>query len=346
MHIGIYASYDMSEIGLSALRLADLAAGLGLDVKYLVTGNHVLNLDETWDQRVRSAGKASFASWGRDATCCVWFEPHRARLELVRAVNSKARQVLVLPWQSVPDRQDWWLKAYDLVLCPSERSWIALSHALDRPSEAQVLHWTSGFSGEAISRRRDDAVDVYAPLGCATKRYHGTDVLRCVDTLLDNIPELHFVVSSPSSWNREERCTVKQMQEHHNSRFISLVRPPMQAHVQQMARSHWVWLPEVRPHNGLSAAQATASGAPVMAWNVSPNDEVTYADRNSHLIHCEFESNWLYAPTVIWDSLMVMQACTAAFTDRKAWEGHHEEAKALTPDERSFTNFWKAVWGY
>src|ERR1019366_2785661 len=99
--IGIVTPYGRIETTTVALRLADLALSLGIDVRLIATQHKETQIHPFWDHRVRSSRGDGLYRAIQGCTQVVHLELNKSIVAQVNLVAANATQILVPRWHSL-----------------------------------------------------------------------------------------------------------------------------------------------------------------------------------------------------------------------------------------------------
>jgi glycosyltransferase involved in cell wall biosynthesis len=349
MMIGIVTQYGRNETTTAALRLADLALSLGLDVRLVATSLKESHIHPFWDHRVRSSRGDGIYRAIHGCTHVVHFEVDRVVMAQVNLVAEKAVQILVPRWHSLHHSDVALVKEFDYVVCPGKTCDQIIQRELFKNCDAPNLLWGKWDSG-IVSVRREGTVqdakirvcffcDASAIDFCATMLFH------VINELLTTIPRLEITVLSTKTWPRRER---REMRRSHARWGARLVWKPVGHLIEQAQEFHdhdWIVLPSIRADFGINVSRILACGAPVIAYNVEPFSELIAHKSNGLLIPCEIGTGALTAPYAIPCASAMLRTCQGAFSNNHALFSIQQKNWNLTEMHKAVTRLWANLWG-
>lgn len=344
MQLGIYAPYNLSESTVAAIQLASLALSMDLRVAYLATGERSDRVHDYWDGRVCSNPKKRFESWAVHSDRCIWFVPNRRRLEQALAIRSNTSHILVPPWHQLDEQHLGWIHWYDHVACPTPEAEYRIAQTSGHLDFAAFqCPWPSGLTHTSRDNLwSEDSVKFFLPIGAATQKEHGREILRLVELLISNHPNAHVTLSPSRSWPRDLKRKISWLLSLAKGRLhcLSVLTLPERL---QSARVHdCVLFLDTRVNLGVEVARYKAAGLPVVTWEAEPASHLIEHNKNGVLVPCDVALSVWGAEIVRFDVARIMPVC-AEFCQspsqlKKLLDGNIGEAA----DEQEF----KSTWGH
>lgn len=306
--IGIVAPYGRTETTAAALRLADLFEAKGLSVRYVAAGPREHNVHPAWDSRIGSAKTFKVYNALRGCSTVVHFVCDARILKDAKLVAG-GQHILVVPWHSLSPAT-MLLSEYDSLVCPSQACFKDLKSNMDE-AKLSVCHWSAGLP---IVTRADvgphpsmcvycdhTVIDYCAPL-----------LIAALTVLRRELRSPRITLLSTKSWSKKDRCVLKDLVACSEGRITSRPVGNLAEQASLFASHDWVLLPGVRANFGIMADRALACGAPVIAYDVPPINEIVFAERGGASIPCDLYALWNQAPVAIPDLAKLISVCRAA----------------------------------
>lgn len=294
MRIGIVQQYRRHDAVYAAMRLGDFLNRLGHDVLVYSHGStrRVPNLHPDWDARVVSERREGFDAFLSKCHAVVYAEPPPPAW-VSDGNRHGAKTVCLAPWDCLPPGAGEALRICDAVVCPAEaqadmvRDHFQLDNVLYVP-------WDCGLpvtrkAGEDVSSER---ARVLFPLHCTLpERTTAEMVALTAMQVVEACPWVDVTVT----------ITPKCMSAHSLSNLNRVLAPPSKGGTVCVLEDHsgWSRTPLVYGRNdlvvhpaeimgfGMVALESLCMGTPVVAYDVSPANEVMRQAVNGILIPCE-----------------------------------------------------------
>lgn len=347
--IVILAPYGRNEVTAAAIRLADLALSLGLDTRLVACELHERQVHPFWDSKVWSGKGDGVYRAAKGCTCVVHFMCQPSYVEKVRLVAEKSKQILVPLWHSLRPQDINFIPQYDQVVCPSKTCYDLLKKAAFRNEEnVQKLTWAKWEAG-LPSVRREGTVDDATIKACfycdaSAIDFCGPLVIEAVSELLAMCKRLSATMISTKAWAKRDRQQLKHAGQIWGGRLRML---KVSGLVQQAGLFHahdWSVFMGVRADFGINAQRSLACGAPCIAFNVEPYNELIAEGRNGVLIPCEVHYNANHAPVAVPSMGSILSTCGPALADQRKLFSIQQGDWHMNEHRHQFNELWSAVW--
>jgi glycosyltransferase involved in cell wall biosynthesis len=311
MQLGIYAPYNLSESTVAAIQLATLAISMDIRVAYLTTGERSNRVHDYWDQRVRSNPRKHIDSWAMHSDRCVWFVPHRRRLDHALQTRTNTSHILVPPWHQLQDKHLEWIHWYDHVACPSPEAEYRIAQTSGHLEYAAFnCPWPSGLTHTV----RDGVwnpgqVKFFLPIGASTQKEHGGDILKLAEMLLTNHPNAHLTIAPSRTWPRDLKRRIGWLLGMFPSRFYCLPGLSLPERLQSARVHDCVLFLDTQVNLGVEVSQYKAVGLPVVTWEAEPASYMVEHGVNGVLVPCDVSMSVWGAERVHFDGTSVVTVC-------------------------------------
>ncbi len=351
--ITLLAPYGRNEVTSAAIRLADLAMGLGRDVRLVACGLKESSVHPSWDDKVRTGQRTGIYKAAHKASCVVHFQCHQswyAKAALV-ADGKKAKHILVPNWHGLGPRDKAVVAKFDQVVCPTRACKKAIQSEVfqgDRVGR-DLLTWVRWDAGIPPVRREGTVADeriracVYAD--SASIDFCGPLVVHLVDELLTQHPRLDVTVISVKSWSRKDKHDLRAAEKKWSAdKRLAVRRVGTLPDLTKEFHAHdWVVLPSVRADFGMAASRALACGAAVIAHDIEPFSEIV-TEASGLLVPCEWTSGRMLAPVAVPSMARWLETCDRAFSDTKLLFKLQTWDWKLTEHQAAFNLAWSRIW--
>lgn len=308
--ISVIAPYDLSDVTLAALQVANSVIELGEDVCFLsTTGVPDYEIDTSWDAKVRSGTNSETAyAVLRKSKTCIFFghSSLKARTDLVAA---NATKILVPTWHQFTPTTLPLIASYDIVVCPSQIVAKAISTEVFDGGVPQKNPRFLRFPFDGAVTRQNRKPGLLNPTFISATfladqyviDFCPSLLLESIRELLSSIDDLRITLVSYKAWRDCDKKRIKQLSKEYPIGF-SFFRKPSQLKLEYtFSQSDWVVLPAPRANFSTVACASLACGAPVICYDISPLSSVVINGQTGILIPCEINSGLLGAPTALFD---------------------------------------------
>lgn len=314
--IGVLSPYGRNEVTAAAIRVADLAVSLGIDVRLIACGPREQNVHPYWDSRVLSGRGTRLYHAAKGCGQFIHFDADRRLFDATKLVAERAGQVLVLCWHDGRAYTLGALGRYDTVVCPTKQLHDVLRHE-PGPAVTGRLTWCRWDAGLAPVRRHGTVSDgvVRAAFQCdsAAIDYCGPLVIQLAAELLSLVPDLSITMLSSKSWGRKDRQAIKKATARWPGRLEARGAGNLAERVTALHAHDWAVTPSVLADFGMGCARALACGVPCVAHDVGPFNEFVVDRHNGHLVPCEVRAGANGAPIAVPNYATWVDVCHRAF---------------------------------
>lgn len=312
MKIGICTRYTSHEAAFAALRLADAAEEMGLDVEILTMTEEPAKLCPKWDARVLRTLFVPFSRWSSYCDHVIWTTiPHPQQIEWVKKAGIHT-SIFVL-WCEIERFHGRSMALADTLLCPSNACY-SLLHT-NGFKNAKYIPWDCGTPlHKKPADHKPTNPKVLLPLWDGNPRKCELTVASLVDQCLWQNKDAEFtLVCNSSTLNPQAMKSFKLLQKQYARVTIVKKLPPQMRF--KYFQSHDLTLCPFHYDNfGMTALQSIEMGTPVVGFGISPCTEFLHLS-NSVLVPCQIEFNDMRVPKVIPDYLMLEHALVKLLAD-------------------------------
>lgn len=350
--IAILAPYNRGEATSAAIRLANLVLAHGGEVRLVATTNAESGVHSYWDQRVWSGRGDGVYYAARNVAKFVHFQPHPALREMTELVAEQAEHILVPQWHQLKPEDGALLLDHHVIVCPSRRCREGIRDVVFNGIEPSktVLTWANFDAGIPFVTREGLVAEGGNPRVLFLANHTVVDacgpmVLRLIAALLDELPKLTVSILCNKTWPEQDRKDIRKMRAHYGERFHSGKLSNANQLTKEIHAHDWVVLPWTRVDFGVTAMQALACGAPVIAWDIEPCSEIIVSEKNGLLIPCELQVSKFHAPTAVPDLGRTLKTLIPAFRDNRMLFRMQTQDWHLDQLEKEFNKFWARLLG-
>jgi glycosyltransferase involved in cell wall biosynthesis len=123
-------------------------------------------------------------------------------------------------------------------------------------------------------------------------------IFRLMKKVLSETEGTNVLVSCGRSWSLSSRRIVKSMRREFGKRIVLALHPDVLHRLLLFARADLtVWAPRFESF-GLIGLSSLCMGAPVISWDIRPQNEFLKGWKNSVLVPAKTKENWLGVPEV------------------------------------------------
>lgn len=287
MKVCVFSPYGRNEVTAAAIRVADLALAVGHDTVLVTSSCRETGISAYWDQRVVAGdNRTRVYRVCRNADRCIWFVNNRSLYRDVELVADRARHVLVPCQAGGKLTQDHLAQFADLVF-PTKTACETMR--VDRfggsfPMRASWVYWDSGLP--AITRRglAGEGVGLLVLADKFVIDFYGWQLLQSLTTLLATTTELRITVLSAKTWERSLRQIMRRMLTSFGKRIRFDYQRSWLRQIEIIHQHDVAFIPSFQADFGINVARCLSCSVPVVAYDVSPFNELIADDKNGYLI--------------------------------------------------------------
>ena len=267
-----------------ALQLADFFAPRGWRVSLYALKGASEKLFPSCDSKIVRHSRCPIEWWMQDFTHILWTEPPDPAL-LAFARQAGMVTTVLLPEDSVTSEDLQYLAYVDNRIVFTQSYAKLLTKASKHSLSTMLIPWHLPLSRLRPKKIKDN-VRVALPMMDTQPMRSSLDTLEMFYQLLTSCPQMTLCVLKGSRWNKEAVRTLKQMRKQFTNR-IEVFEPvcPYSRH-RFLSACHLSLWPAIFEGLALFGLSSLTAGVPVVAWDVSPINEVLDT-RNSLLLPCE-----------------------------------------------------------
>lgn len=313
--LGINTRYRQHEVAFAATHLADHARHDGVCVSMRADGACMREVAPYWDSRVRH--KVGFVEWVTNCDRVLWTRcPAPALVDAVRDYGIETWILAV--WDELQGHDIHALQNADVVIYPYRcvgdvlkghgAAWqvVELPWAVPVPPTPHPAREPA----ELLQRTR-----LAVPLFDSQPSRVDSRVFALLAWILDSMPHTEVVIGRGRQWRRVAARALRAMQKHYGPRVQVVTRPTYMERIRFYADADVTIWPASYEGLALAGLWSVAMGTPVIAWDVPPQTEYLRQMRNSYLIPCDLEYNWLGVPEVVVDMPRFYQGVVTLLQD-------------------------------
>jgi glycosyltransferase involved in cell wall biosynthesis len=346
MDVGIYAPYGYHEVTSAAVRLADCAVRHGLGVRWVSPDLPSKGVHTYWDNRVRPASQGkNVYRWAFGCGRLAWFNHHPRDFRKASLVAPKAANSLVVRWHTLSQADAEKLQGYAHLVCPSQGIYKAARLWAEPEQPVRWCGWDCGLTPVRRAAWHAAAPKIYVPADSYSVEYAGHSLLLAVAAFLDRDNLASVTVAPNRAWPTTCRKAWKAALAAYGGRLSVQPRTCLVKEVTRFHDHDWTLLPSVRSEFGLLALRSLACGVPVLAFDVQPVSELVHSYNEGMLLPCEITTNWMGAPTAVFDGAEVGERLAKICHTDELWRNCAEQDWALERRRLDFDSFWARLWG-
>lgn len=295
--LGICTRYQQTEVAHAAVCLAEHAQATGFDVSLRADRVCLREVTPYWDARVHRANKDELLDWFDRCDRVLWTRcPDLVDIEL--AHNAGVEVWILAVWDELAPEDIPALVAADRIICP----YACTAEALLRRNtdmERISLPWVVPVPVSPHSGVESPRLRVALPLFDSQPRRNDSSVFTLVHDLLIRVPHMDLTLGQGHGWSPGSRRALKELRRLHGPRITVVQHPKYLQRISFFAQADLTLWPSRYEGLALMGLWSTTVGTPVVAWDVQPQAEYLRHLRNSYLVPCELETNWLGVPEAV-----------------------------------------------
>jgi len=295
--VAIVTRYMQREICHAALQLADSATRYGLPVR-LIGRNDCNNNVSHWDRHVIPERFTNVGSWMQGCSSVIWTQVP-SMFELGYAKEHGIATALLVNWEELQPVHEGILRELDKIIVPYKCTQAALaSHCYLKHVKVCYLPWVTRAPLCKPNLLRKGLV-VHFPLYDSQPARADQHVFKLMSSILSEFPAAIVSVACGHKWSRSSRALLKQLKKDYNNRLVTYAAPGAYERLELFAKADLtVWAPRFESF-ALIGLMSLAMSTPVISWDIRPQTEYLQGWKNSVLVPCETNSNWLDIPEVV-----------------------------------------------
>lgn len=346
--IGIVAPYSRSETTAAAIRLANLVLDYGVEVHLMSMGPQEQGIHPFWDQRVWTTKGDGVYFAARNCDTIVHFQPSHNVRQMCELVAEKARHILIPQIHQLRVEDTALVIDHDNVICPTKGAKQSIHEIIFQGMDLKScpLTWARFDSGVPYVVRNGlvhgEQLRLCVLVNSSVTEVYGSMLLRLLRTLLESLSHLSVTLVSNKSWNEQDRREIRQLCDDYGNvnRFRSIREQNLDDLSREFHNHDWVMVPWTKADFGIMASRAMSCGAPVIAFDVEPFNEIITNRHNGILIPCELNINKLKAPVAVPDFVKMLNTCLSVFSENRTLFKMQASDWHLDQLEKACNRFW------
>jgi glycosyltransferase involved in cell wall biosynthesis len=293
--IGIVTRYRKQDATFAALAVARRMDATARPCSLFCYDWRVGSIDPTYDNRVR---KCSFRQWLSKVKHIVWTAPVDGYF-IDQAQRKGVRSTLYTSWDQLEQYDERVLHEYSHVIVPSAVQAMQLRDRFKLRNVA-VLPYDCGMphTDKSDSSRGDGRIRLFLSLYGTQLHRVDLSAILILAGLVNDFANVDVTVACSKGLALYMLRELKWLRKRHQDRWRNLWDCPWNEQVIEMAEHDLTVWPAKWDGFGLVGSTSLAMGTPVISWDVNPINEHLSSGRNSILVSCDVEYNWLGVPHV------------------------------------------------
>jgi hypothetical protein len=294
--LGICTRYLQREVTYAALQLANSANRQGVPTYVIARGD--CNRDvSSWDAKVIDE-RGCRQRWQPHCQHIIWTSvPEMA--EVVAAQHCGITTTLLVNWEELRPEHEGVVREltnvivpYRCVLRALQAKWYLKNVRL------HYMPWIVPAPPCQPNLLRK-GLTVHFPLYDSQPSRADQVVFHFMERVLQEFGEARVSVACGHKWSRSSRSLLKRLKRDYNNRLITYAAPDPYERLALFAKADLtVWAPRFESF-ALIGLASLAMCTPVISWDIQPQTEYLQAWKNSVLVPCETNHNWLGIPEIV-----------------------------------------------
>lgn len=290
--LGIVTRWMQHETTQAAIMLAEEATSRGESVSILA--REICNRDVAagWDSKVVNENKNPFVDWKAQCDHIIWTQVPPPT-EIWHAKECGITTTVLIDCEQLAPQHGQALRALDNVILPFR----SVSKAVNRVWKLKtvrkiIMPWTVPVSIGPSRELSATMKTVFLPL-------YDSQCMRCkmaIFAMMDRVlkrDDTKVIVGVGRAWSRDGRKAVRALRRKYGERFDPRIRPDILHRLLLFGQSDITVWPSRFESFGIVGLTSLHMGTPVIAWDVSPQNEFLRGWKNSVLVKGKTRRTWL-----------------------------------------------------
>lgn len=295
--LGIVTRYVQLEVTHAAIHLAEMARERGTPATIFGVGQVRREVAKSWDSRVITTKQQHLASWAQRCNRIVWTHVPK-QSEVLHIQGLGVETALLINWEELAPSHQSAVLTFDKVIIPYR----CVAHVLQRRWDLKkVTSIMMPWDVPVPFTQRDSGLHkrlcAYFPMYDSQPQRLDQAVFAMMHKVLSDT-DADVMVACGRRWSLSSKRIVKQLRKDFSSRVVLILRPNILQRLLLFSRADLtVWAPRFESF-GLIGLNSLCMGAPVISWDIRPQNEFLKSWKNSVLVPAKTVENWLGVPEV------------------------------------------------
>jgi len=344
--LGLVTRWFSDEITWASIHIAELAQQLGLRPTILARDICKKEISPYWDQRVVAERKTPFKQWASRCSHIVWTHPP-SMAELAWAANRGIQTILLAVWEKLAPMHKEVIAKFDTVVFPYACAGEAVCRACGGTGSAfraRIAPWDVPIPFGTNSRIICDKIDIFVPLYDSQAKRNQRLLFDALESIVETEERARFTIASGTGWSLWAIRRLRQLCKTHPDQFICVERPTAMQRLSLYNTSCLTCWAAHYESLALIGLTSLCMGVPVLAWDIPPQNEYLRHKRNSLLLPCDLESNWLGMPNAVGNYALLIEALLSLLQNpRTLWKMKQATKEGLAVRKQQFQQTWESV---
>lgn len=293
--IGIITKYNKHESTFAALAIAKYLRNMGRAFRFISYDGESDIVNTTYDHVIH---KEPFRVWLSKITYAIWTSAADSYF-IKEAKKKGVKSILYTSWDQVEPYDERAFAAFSQVLVPTKQQARCIREEFQLKN-VYVLPYDCGLPiTKKLTKSALAPTKLFISLyGSQLKRVDLT-VIFILSNMVRNNNNVHVTIACSTGLSLRTRKVLKQYKKEFGIRWDVRYKCSWSEQEIEMAKHDLVIWPAKWDGFGVVGNTALSMGTPVLGWDNYPVSEHLSAGRNSLLVPCEKETDWLGMPIVV-----------------------------------------------
>jgi hypothetical protein len=345
--IGIFAPYNRGEVTAAAIRLANLCLNYGADVRLASLGPQLRGVHPYWDQRVWSTKGQGVYYAAKNCQSLIHFQPSPQVRKMCELVADKAKHIFVPQMHQLREDDAALMQDHHAIVCPTATAQknllrIVFQGIKPSPCELTYARFDSGLPKVQRQGMIEERMRLCVLANASIIESCGSLLLTLLTELMEVLPKLVVTLLANRAWNNTDRQTIVELAQRYrgqdrfrSKRVISLDEINCEFH-----QHDWTFLPWTKGDFGVMVTRSLSCGAPVIAFNVEPFNELIVSGHNGLLIPCKSRPGPYDMSIAVPNREQMLETLLGALANDKVLCRLQAKNWNLEQHEMGFTRYW------
>jgi hypothetical protein len=295
--VGLRLHYQKTDAVYMAFRVAELAQSLGFDVEILPR-NKPSAIHPAWDKNVFRHSGIDYYTWIKEGVSRIVFFGQAAPNELQAAQKAGVKTILVVLWDQIEIEDTNLYHLFDGIVCPAKKVARLLADKMGLDNICCVP-WDPGIPITNDYREIDiRKVTLLWSLDGSQCVHQEPKFISVVENLLASHSNTFITITYNNILPPKGVTELKKLIEYGDGRVNLVSNPSIDRHMLMYGQHDLTIWPSLIESVGLVGLSSLYMGTPVIAFNHPLVSEIVKDGKNSELVPCDLQLNWLGVPYV------------------------------------------------
>ncbi len=295
--LGIITRYTQHEVTHAAIHLAEMACERGTSATIYGIGPVRREVAKSWDSHVITSKQQHLARWAQRCNRIIWTHvPQKGEVLHIQGLGVDT--ALLINWEELTPDDQATVLSFDKIIIPYR----CVAHVLQRRWHLKkvtpiMMPWDVPVPFTQRESELHKSLCAYFPMYDSQPQRLDQAVFAMMRKVLADT-DANVLVACGRRWSLSSKRIIKQLRKDFNGRVVLILRPNILHRLILFARADLtVWAPRFESF-GLIGLNSLCMGAPVISWDMCPQNEFLVGWKNAILVPAKTVENWLGVPEV------------------------------------------------